>query len=78
MIQSSQSPTDFGLGVRANLKTDIAEAIDQGRVSVRDLELAVDVVIGILLQVTHGILERGARPEFGTVKRSTRRFELSE
>ena len=35
----------------------------QGRVSVRDPELAVDIVIGIWLQVTRGILERGARPE---------------
>ncbi len=35
VVQSSQSPTEFGLGVRANLKADIAEAIAQGRVSVR-------------------------------------------
>jgi AcrR family transcriptional regulator len=63
VIQSSQSPTEFGLGVRSNLKADIAEAIMQGRVSVRDVELAVDIVIGIWLQVTRGILDRGARPE---------------
>ena len=31
--------------------------------SVRDVELAADIVIGIWLQVTRGILERGARPE---------------
>ena len=62
VVQSSQSPTEFGLGVRANLKADIAEAIAQGRVSVRDVELAADIVIGIWLQVTRGILERGARP----------------
>ena len=68
MVQSSQSPTDFGLGVRANLKVDIAEAIAQGRVSVRDSELATDIVIGIWLQVTRGMLERGARPE---LKRQT-------
>ena len=63
VVQSSQSATEFGLGVRANLKADIAEAIAQGRLSVRDVELAADIVIGIWLQVTRGILERGARPE---------------
>jgi AcrR family transcriptional regulator len=63
VVQSSQSPTEFGLGVRSNLKADIAEAIMQGRVSVRDAELAVDIVMGIWLQVTRGILDRGARPE---------------
>ena len=63
VVQSSQSPTEFGLGVRANLKADIAEAIAQGRVSVRDVDLAADIVIGIWLQVTRGILERCARPE---------------
>jgi AcrR family transcriptional regulator len=63
VVQSSQSPTEFGLGVRANLKADIAEAIVQGCVSVRDIELAADIVIGIWLQITRGILERGARPE---------------
>ena len=54
VIQSSQSPTEFGLGVRANLTADIGEAIAQGRVSVRDVELAADIVIGIWLQVTRG------------------------
>lgn len=63
VVQSSQSPTEFGLGVRANLKADIAEAVAQGRVSVRDVDLAADIVIGIWLQVTRGILERGARPD---------------
>jgi AcrR family transcriptional regulator len=63
VVQSSQSPTDFGLGVRANLKADIAEAIAQRRVSVRDSELATDIVIGIWLQVTRGMLERGAGPQ---------------
>ena len=63
VIQSSQSPAEFGLGVRANLKADIGEAIAQGRVSVRDVELAADIVIGIWLQVTRGFLERGTRPE---------------
>ena len=63
VVQSSQSRSEFARGIRTNLKKDIVEAIVQGRVSVRDPELAVDVVIGIWLQVTRGILERGARPE---------------
>ena len=62
VIQSSQSPIEFGVGVRANLKADIGEAIAQGRPSVRDVELASDIVLGIWLQVTRGILERGPRP----------------
>jgi AcrR family transcriptional regulator len=63
VVQSWQSPAEFGQGVRANLKADIAEAIVEGRVSLRDVELAADIVIGILLQLARGILERGARPE---------------
>ena len=63
VVQSSQSPTEFGQGVRANLKADIAEAIVEGRVGMRDVELAADIVMGIWLQVARGILERGARPE---------------
>ena len=63
VVQSSQSPAEFGQGVRANLKADIAEAIVEGRVSMRDVELAADIVMGIWLQVARGILERGARPE---------------
>ena len=62
VIQSSQSPIEFGLGVRANLKADIGQAIAQGRVSVRDVELAADIAIGIWLEVTRGIIERGPRP----------------
>ena len=63
VVQSSQSATEFGLGGLANLKADIAEAIAQGRLSMRDAALAADIVIGIWLQVTRGILERGAKPE---------------
>ena len=62
VIQSSQSPIEFGVAVRANLKADIGEAIAQGRVSVRDVELAADIAIGIWLEVTRGIIERGPRP----------------
>jgi AcrR family transcriptional regulator len=63
VVQSAQSPTEFGRGVRANLKADISEAIAKDRLSVRDVELAADIVIGIWIQVTRGILERGAKPE---------------
>ena len=63
VVQSSQSRTGLGKGVRANLKADIAEAIVDGRVGMRDVELAADIVTGIWLQVARGILERGARPE---------------
>ena len=62
VVQSSQS-TEFGRGVRAHLKADIAAAILQGRLSIRDPELAADIVIGTWLQVARGVLERGARPE---------------
>ena len=58
VVQSSQSPTEFGPGIRANLKADIAEAIGDGRVSVQDVELAADIVMGIWLQITRGSLER--------------------
>ena len=58
-----QSAGSLGPCLRANLKADIAEAIAQGQVSVRDVELAADIVIGIWLQVARGILERGAGPE---------------
>ena len=61
VVQSAQSPTEFGRGVRENLKADLAEAIAQGRLAVRDVELAADIVMGIVLQVMRGILERGAR-----------------
>ncbi len=63
VVQSSQSPAEFGQGVRENFKADIAEAIVEDRVSMRDVELAADIVMGIWLQVARGILKRGARPE---------------
>ena len=63
VVQSAQSPTEFGRGVRENLKTDLAEAIAQGRLTVSDVELAVDIVMGIWLQVTRSYLERGPRPD---------------
>ncbi|THK35740.1 TetR/AcrR family transcriptional regulator [Ensifer sp. MPMI2T] len=63
VVQTSQRPTEFGRSVRDNLKVDLAEAIAQGRMTVRDPELAVDIFVGIWLQVTRGIIERAAPPE---------------
>ncbi|TPM34367.1 TetR/AcrR family transcriptional regulator [Mesorhizobium sp. B2-3-5] len=63
VVQSSQSRAEYARGIRANLKADISQAIAQDRVSIRDAELAVDIVTGIWLQVTRGILDRGPRPE---------------
>ncbi|UCI10698.1 TetR/AcrR family transcriptional regulator [Mesorhizobium sp. B1-1-8] len=63
VIQSSQSRTEYARGIRTNLKADIAHAIIQERVTIPDAELAVDIVMGIWLQVTRGILDRGARPD---------------
>ena len=61
VVQSSQMPTEFGRGIREHLKADLAEAISHGRLTVRDVELAADIVMGIWLQVTRSMLERGAR-----------------
>ena len=58
VVQSSQSPSEPFGGVRANLKMDLAKAIAEGRLGVRDVELAADIVIGVWLQVTRGSLER--------------------
>ena len=63
VVQSAQSPTEFGRGVRENLKADLAEAIAYGRLAVRDVELAADIVMGIVLQVMRSMLERGARQD---------------
>ena len=63
VVQSSQSPTEFGRGVRDNLKADLAEAIAKGRLTVRDVELAADIVMGIVLQVMRSMPERGARDD---------------
>lgn len=60
VVQSAQSPTKFGRGVRDHLKADLAEAIARGRLTVSDVDLAADIVIGIWLQITRGMLERGA------------------
>ncbi|EIM29441.1 TetR/AcrR family transcriptional regulator [Microvirga lotononidis] len=63
VVQSAQAPTEFARGIRAHLKADLTEAIDQGRLSVREVELATDIVMGIWLQVVRGSLERRATPD---------------
>ena len=63
VVQSAQAPTEFARSVRANLKTDLDEARAQGRLTVQDMELAADIVVGIWLQVTRGTLQRRAAPD---------------
>jgi AcrR family transcriptional regulator len=63
VVQSAQAPTEFARNVRANLKADLTEARAQGRLTVQDLELAADIVMGIWLQVTRGTLQRRAAPD---------------
>ena len=63
VVQSAQIPTEFGRGVREHLKADLAEAITHERLAVGDVELAADIVMGIWLEVTRGILDRGVRPD---------------
>ena len=62
VVRSAQAPAGLVLGVRENLKADLAQAIAQGRLALQDVELAADVVIGVWLQVTRGTLERRASP----------------
>ena len=66
VVQTSETRNEFGRSVRDNLKAEIAEAIAQGRVTVQDPELATDILVGIWLQVTRGILERVAPPELSS------------
>ncbi|WP_046869531.1 TetR/AcrR family transcriptional regulator [Microvirga massiliensis] len=66
VVQSSQAPTEFARGIRAHLKADLTEANDQGRLSVHDVELAADIVIGIWLQVVRGSLERRAASDLAS------------
>ena len=63
VVQSAQAPTEFARSVRAHLKTDLSEARAQGRLTVQDVELAADIVLGIWLQVTRGTLQRRAAPD---------------
>jgi len=63
VVQSAQAPTEFARSVRAHLKTDLSEAQAQGRLTVQDVELAADIVLGIWLQVTRSTLQRRAAPD---------------
>ena len=63
VVQSAQAPTEFARSVRAHLKTDLSEARAQGRLTMQDIELAADIVLGIWLQVTRGTLQRQAAPD---------------
>ena len=63
VVQSAQAPTEFARSVRAHLTTDLSEARAQGRLTVQDVELAADIVLGIWLQVTRGTLQRRAAPD---------------
>ena len=63
VVQSAQAPTEFARRVRAHLKTDLSEARAQGCLTVQDVELAADIVVGIWLQVTRGTLHRRAAPD---------------
>ena len=57
-VQSAQAPTEFARSVRANLIVDLSEAKAQDPLTVQDVELAADIVIGISLQVTRGTFQR--------------------
>ena len=63
VLQSTQATTEPARGVREHLKADLTEAKAQGRLRIDDIELAADIVVGIYLQVTRGILHRGAAPD---------------
>ena len=63
VVQSAQAPTEFARSVRVHLKTDLSEARAQGRLTVHEIELAADIVLGIWLQVTLGTLQRRAAPD---------------
>jgi AcrR family transcriptional regulator len=62
VVRSVQAPGAIGL-IRENLKADLAEAMAQGRLALQDVELAADIVIGILVQVIRGSLERRTSTE---------------
>jgi len=65
VVQSAQAPTEFARSVRSNLMTDLTEAKAQGRLTVDDIELAADIVLGIWLQVVRGTLQRRPTPQLG-------------
>ncbi len=55
----------LGRSIRANLTSDLAKAMAEGRLSVHDTELAADILIGIWLQVTRGTLQRRPTADLG-------------
>ena len=63
MVQSARAPTEHARSVRAHLKTDLSEAWAQGCLTVQEVELAADIVVGIWLQVTRGTLQRQPAPD---------------
>jgi len=62
VVRSAQASTEFARSVRSNLMTDLTEAKAQGRLTVDDIELAADIVLGIWLQVIRGTLQRRPTP----------------
>ena len=62
VVRSAQVPAGLDQ-IRGHLEADLAEAIAQGRLTIQDVELAADIIIGIWLQVTRGSLERRATPD---------------
>ena len=62
VVRSVEAPGAIGR-IRENLKADLAAAMAQGRLALHDVELAADIVIGILVQVIRGSLERRTSPE---------------
>jgi AcrR family transcriptional regulator len=62
VVRSVDAPAAIGQ-IRENLKEDLAEAIAQRRLTIQDVELAADIVIGIGLQVMRSSLERPAAPD---------------
>jgi len=62
VVRSAQVPAGLDQ-IREHLEADLAQAIAQRRLTIQDVELAADIVIGIWLQVAHGSLERRATPD---------------
>ena len=62
VVRSAQVPAGLDQ-ICEHLEADLAQAIAQRRLTIQDVELAADIVIGIWLQVAHGSLERRATPD---------------
>ena len=61
VVQSAQSPTEFGRGVRRKSQGRPRRGTCPRALTVRDVELGADIVMGIALQIMRSMLERGAR-----------------